>query len=478
MRKFVINNRQLILPFNEPARDLTVLMNGEAPAPLHIHLTDVVERVIGQTLLEMDLTVDFNEAGKAGIDQLEFALAKPVRDRNPQDEILVYADNLFLDREFLTGFITEARAGGRPCQAVLPDDDLAWLVYSVPLSSLAHEKDAEGGYYPLDLYYFPQGWAPRANWHKLRMYSGAGRKGDRQKKGEKGYYQVPDFMVNPRSSDNEPQDLTYYLTERSCVPIHSWVHLFNANVPLGVFSRGYRFEQSVAQHNLVTLKLLWRAILEQTQFVTCSELVKIGRNCDIDPSALILGPTTIGDNCTIGAGVVIDNCAIGDNVNIAQNCNLQLSLVGNNCFLPFRTALFMTTLMENTIVAQNSCLQMCVVGRNSFIGAGNTFTDFNLLPSPLKAIDAYGELSDVCQPVIGSCVGHNVRIGSGMVVMPARMIESDVILIPAADRRIINKSITYEMSDHHAYPPRVAALHNRLYPRRVTQDEKHVLEEW
>jgi len=36
---------------------------------------------------------------------------------------------------------------------------------------------------------------------------------------------------------------------------------------------------------------------------------------------------------------------------------------------------------DNSMVAQNTCLQMCVIGRNTFIGAGSTFTDFNLLPA-------------------------------------------------------------------------------------------------
>ena len=31
---------------------------------------------------------------------------------------------------------------------------------------------------------------------------------------------------------------------------------------------------------------------------------------------------------------------------------------------------------------------MCVVGRNTFIGAGSTFTDYNLVPAPIRALDA------------------------------------------------------------------------------------------
>jgi hypothetical protein len=29
---------------------------------------------------------------------------------------------------------------------------------------------------------------------------------------------------------------------------------------------------------------------------------------------------------------------------------------------------------------------------------------------------------------MGGCVGHNCRVGSGMIVYPARTIESDVVL--------------------------------------------------
>jgi carbonic anhydrase/acetyltransferase-like protein (isoleucine patch superfamily) len=134
-----------------------------------------------------------------------------------------------------------------------------------------------------------------------------------------------------------------------------------------------------------------------------------------------------------------------------QGVQLMLSVVGDGSYLPFRSALFMTTLMENSMVAQNTCLQACVVGRDTFIGAGNTFTDFNLLAKPLKVFH-HGELHDVGLPVIGGCVGHNCRIGSGHIIYPARTIESDVVLFAKQERTIVTKNIAYEDSDHHGYP--------------------------
>jgi acetyltransferase-like isoleucine patch superfamily enzyme len=115
---------------------------------------------------------------------------------------------------------------------------------------------------------------------------------------------------------------------------------------------------------------------------------------------------------------------------------------------------------------------MSVVGRNTFVGAGSTWTDFNLLPSPIKARDGSGALKDANRPVLGGCVGHNCRIGAGMIIYPARTIESDVILFANKNRRVIDRDVCYEDSDHLRLP--AATLHSRLYPR---EGEK-IVESW
>jgi carbonic anhydrase/acetyltransferase-like protein (isoleucine patch superfamily) len=177
---------------------------------------------------------------------------------------------------------------------------------------------------------------------------------------------------------------------------------------------------------------------------------------------------------SINAGAVIENCIIGNNVNISQDVQLMLSVVGDGAFLPFRASLFMTTVMENSMIAQNTCLQMCVVGRNTFIGAGSTFTDYNLIPVPIRALDGNSELRLSNRPVMGSAVGHNCRIGSGMIVYPARTIESDVVLTASKERRVIDKNVSYEDSDHHKF--KFAGLHKRLYEPKGRDSQQ--LESW
>jgi acetyltransferase-like isoleucine patch superfamily enzyme len=119
--------------------------------------------------------------------------------------------------------------------------------------------------------------------------------------------------------------------------------------------------------------------------------------------------------------------------------------------------------MDNSMVAQNTCLQMCVIGRNTFIGAGTTFTDFNLIPNPIRALDGDGQLEFANRPVLGGCVGHNCRIGSGLIFFPARTIESDTVLFASTERRVVDRDIRYEESDHHRLED--GHLHERLYPR-------------
>jgi UDP-N-acetylglucosamine diphosphorylase / glucose-1-phosphate thymidylyltransferase / UDP-N-acetylgalactosamine diphosphorylase / glucosamine-1-phosphate N-acetyltransferase / galactosamine-1-phosphate N-acetyltransferase len=116
--------------------------------------------------------------------------------------------------------------------------------------------------------------------------------------------------------------------------------------------------------------------------------------------------------------------------------------------------------MDNTMIAQLSCLQMCVVGRNTFIGAGNIFTDFHLLNRPLQTFHQWKHaerpsLEEVGLAVIGSAVGHNVKIGSGFVFYPARMIGSNTTLIYAAPDTVVGHNINVqaqnqvEQDDHH-----------------------------
>jgi carbonic anhydrase/acetyltransferase-like protein (isoleucine patch superfamily) len=411
MKRIAIRERTPIPPFGEPARDLRILNK-----PLW--------------LLQRDLLAHHCR----GAEEVDSLTEIP----GDREELLVYRDNLFFNDLLIDTFIEQAKASGHACQIAFARDDKSIIAHGLRLQdgitlSLQHNV------YVADLFYYPNGIVEEAQPLVI----------DTEPR-EMGYYHIPSYMAPNQG------DLVFQVPKRVFLSIESWVHVFLANSPFGVFSWGRIHEDKVdgswKEKLSVSLSHLrdklnpfapsWR----KSHFFASSRLVKIGKNCSIDPSATIHGPTVIGDNVTIGAGVVITNSLIGKNVTIMQGSQVMLSVVSDRCYLPWNSGLFMTTLMENSMVAQLSCLQMCVVGRNTFIGAGNIFTDFDLRNQPLHTFHqrkgaSKPEKEEIGLPVIGSAVGHNVKIGSGFVIYPARMIGSNTTLIYADPESVVGRNI-------------------------------------
>lgn len=423
MHKVILNAPKTIAPFCEPARELRV-----QNSPLWLHQRNLLAPYVTS----------------------EQELRQGERLQPTRQQTLVYRDNLYFNEEYIKAFLTEAKKRKHASRAAFSVDDPAFREHALPLSN---SYTPAGSVYLADLWYYPNG--PVADVEPLVI--------DMQAR-EIGYYHVPTYMADKSG------DLVFQVPLRSLLAIDSWVHIYIADVVFGLFGRGARFEKRLNEDWIFKLGILSKAVYEGRQVLECSELVKIGKNCVIDPSATIHGPTTIGDNVTINAGAVIENSIIGSNVNVSQDVQIMLSVVGDGTFLPFRAALFMTTVMENSMIAQNTCLQMCVVGRNTFIGAGSTFTDYNLIPAPIRAIGGDGKLGASNRPVMGGCVGHNCRIGAGMLVYPARTIESDVVLAASKERRVIDRNIRFEDSDHHGM--KVAHMHQTPYHPQAQADSE------
>jgi carbonic anhydrase/acetyltransferase-like protein (isoleucine patch superfamily) len=410
MKRIVIRERTPIPPFGEPARDLRILNK-----PLW--------------LLQRDLLAHHCR----GAEEVD----SPSEISADREELLVYRDNLFFNDLLIDTFIAEAKASGHACQIAFALDDKSITTHALRLQE-GITLDIQHNVYVADLFYYPNGITEEA---QPLIIATEPR--------EMGYYHIPTYMAPNQG------DLVFQVPKRVFLSIENWVHVFLANSPFGVFSWGriqeQQAEESWKEKLAVSLSTLLNRINPlaprwRNHFLASSRLVKIGKNCSIDPTATIHGPTIIGDNVTIGAGVVITNSLIGKNVTIMQGSQVMLSVISDRCYLPWNSALFMTTLMENSMVAQLSCLQMCVVGRNTFIGAGNIFTDFDLRNQPLHTYHqrkgaSKPEKEEVGLPVIGSAVGHNCKIGSGFVVYPARMIGSNSTLIYADPEAVINRNI-------------------------------------
>ncbi|MFN8505405.1 DapH/DapD/GlmU-related protein [Kouleothrix sp.] len=410
MKRIVIRERTPIPPFGEPARDLRILNK-----PLWLLQRDLLAHHC-RGALEVD------------------SLAEIPSER---EELLVYRDNLFFNDQLINTFIEQAKASGHACQIAFALDDKAITTHALRLQD-GITLDIQHNVYIADLYYYPSGVTEEPQ--PLVVPTDPR---------EMGYYHIPTYMAPNHG------DLVFQVPRRAFLSIENWVHLFLANSPFGVFSWGRIHEQLAEESWKEKLAVSFTTLFDKlnpfaprwrNHFLSSSRLVKVGKNCSIDPTATIHGPTIIGDNVTIGAGVVITNSLIGKNVTIMQGSQVMLSVVSDRCYLPWNAGIFMTTLMENSMVAQLSCLQMCVVGRNTFIGAGNIFTDFDLRNQPIHTYHqrkgaSRPEKEEVGLPVIGSAVGHNCKIGSGFVVYPARMIGSNSTLIYADTEAVVGRNV-------------------------------------
>lgn len=421
MKKVIVRDQTIISPFNESARDLRIMNK-----PLWLYQRDVLSPYCQEEVECSSLR---------GASYLPPEIVS--------GEVTVYRDNLFFDEFLFEEFITLARRSGRASQIAFSQDDKSITIHALPLQDGIR---LEGDVYVADIFYYPDGTEIGEIDPEPVVVDTLPT--------EIGYYRVPSYMANDQG------ELVFQVPQRAFLSIENWVHVFIANCPFGMFAHGARTERSLERLPMM-LKVLWRSLLERKQFLSSSALVIVGRNTQIDPAAIIQGPTIIGDNVTIGPGCVINASLIGSNVNIMQGAQLMVSVVGDGCYIPFRAALFLTTLMENSMIAQNTCLQACVIGRDTFIGAGSTFTDFNLLAKPIKVWHK-GEYQNVELPVLGGCVGHNCRVGSGHIIYPARSIESDVVLFAKQERTIVTNNVEYKDSDHHNYPDQnhVAQYHH------------------
>ncbi len=459
MKRIAIRERTPIHPFGEPARDLRLL-----------------NKPLWQ--LQRDL-LNPHSRGALEVDHLE-----DVADDG--SELLIYRDNLYFNQLLIDTFIARAKASGHACQIAFRTDDRAIVTHAIHLQDGIRLHVSEP-VYVADLFYYPRGVSETPRPLVI----------DTEPR-EMGYYHIPSYMA-------ERGDLVFQIPRRVFLSIENWVHVFLANSPFGVFAIGRAQEQLAEESWGEKLRVASSAIKDRlnpfaprwrNHFLSSEHMVKVGKNCSIDPTATIHGPTIIGNNVSIGAGVTITNSIIGDNVTIMQGSQVMLSVVSNRCYLPFNAGLFMTTLMENTMVAQLTCLQMTVVGRNTFIGAGNIFTDFNLLdPDPnqnnANEIQTYhkGKLSNIGLPVIGSAVGHNVKIGSGFVFYPGRMIGSHTTLIYGEPSTAIARNINtypHDVAEEgvneygepnptvyvwpHRYDPVARAYHSSARQTEDTQD--------
>jgi mannose-1-phosphate guanylyltransferase/phosphomannomutase len=128
--------------------------------------------------------------------------------------------------------------------------------------------------------------------------------------------------------------------------------------------------------------------------------VWLGAGAEIHPTASVVGPALIGDNCRIGAGAELHgHCVLGANVRIGENTVIERCVIHDNVY-----------------IASSVSARGCVIARSCDVRQGVHLDDGVVLGA-------------------GSKVGRQAVIGAGVKVYPHKMIEAGAV---------VNSSIIWE----------------------------------
>jgi carbonic anhydrase/acetyltransferase-like protein (isoleucine patch superfamily) len=111
----------------------------------------------------------------------------------------------------------------------------------------------------------------------------------------------------------------------------------------------------------------------------------IGKDCFIADNAVIIGDTTIGDNCSIWFGAIlrgdVNYIKIGNNVNIQDNAVIHATYqksptnIGNNVSIAHGAVVHGCTIHDDVLIGVNAVvLDDVIVNSNSIIAAGAVVT--------------------------------------------------------------------------------------------------------
>ena len=219
-----------------------------------------------------------------------------------------------------------------------------------------------------------------------------------------------------------PQPYRIPITDILLIQVDHWTNLWAANMAT-------RLAEVARLMKAPKLKLLGLALRARSlnKWKVLHQVNKIGKNCDIHPTAYIEG-STIGDNVLIGAGSVVRLSVIGDGSAIGSNATIESSILGEECTINSGCTVFFSVLYPRTI-SSSRLLLMSTCGRDTFISDLVGLADFRF---DGKRIEVMKNGVPVNTGVLnlGSCLGHGVYLGGGCGVAPATAIPNGLRILP------------------------------------------------
>jgi UDP-N-acetylglucosamine diphosphorylase / glucose-1-phosphate thymidylyltransferase / UDP-N-acetylgalactosamine diphosphorylase / glucosamine-1-phosphate N-acetyltransferase / galactosamine-1-phosphate N-acetyltransferase len=148
----------------------------------------------------------------------------------------------------------------------------------------------------------------------------------------------------------------------------------------------------------------------------------IGKGTQLEPSAIIKGPTIIGENCDIRQGAYIRGNA----------------LIGNNCTIGHTTELKNSIIMDHTEAGHFNYIGDSIIGTYSNLGAGSKLANLQFRSADEKLKNYINSIHipldsmslDTGMEKLGAIIGDNVEIGCNAIICPGTLIGKDAWVYP------------------------------------------------
>lgn len=171
----------------------------------------------------------------------------------------------------------------------------------------------------------------------------------------------------------------------------------------------FEFRRGQYDEILGDVLYVWEAVPKIVDYLVTKlkdrKNVVVGKGTKIHPTAVILGPAIIGQNCTIGPHAYLrENCLIGNNVRIGHAVEIKNSL-----------------LLDGAIAAHLNYIGDSIVGRNVNISGGAILANTRLDRQSV-AIRFNSEKIQTGLRKLGSIIGDDSFIGVNAVLNPGTIL--------------------------------------------------------
>jgi acetyltransferase-like isoleucine patch superfamily enzyme len=401
MKAYILPSGVTITPFGEPAAESLIVFE---------RLSDIQDRVFRDQ----------------GVEPVRIQDRSEIRDT----EYFLTYDNVFVTRRAFRDFFARAVGGKKTCVLAIPDSEFARRYTA--LQDVAKRKDAAGTEaYVYNIWYINGGSGDLGAAEPLVVAF-------REKVWEQP---VPPNMFKKKT-------LRQPVTTSIAFHITHWVTLLWAN-QMGIM---VRWVEQITDHPVWTAWKLFKAlvlfistgvsqILRLDAFSAAfgrpaliralmRSFVKVGRNCDIHPDAIV-EMCILGDNVTIGPQSYVRASILGDGVIVEEKTKITFTSLGPGCYASQLTVLNGVAAYPDGDVCIDG-MQFSLSGRNvrltGLVRPMDIRTD-----GPIKVIFK-GKAEPIGQEILGSCFGHECFIGPEVYIAPGREIPNGAVIIQPPGR--------------------------------------------